>query len=248
MRRRLKEFVLGKALAPKIVEIGEPNDVRPWLYWIEDRPIRFLLPTSMLRMQGAFHFGRGHPFVRALESGPAALISFYESFKPSNLAEMYQTEKKGLRGETLPPWELPWAMRADRTPPPGEAGLSSAHGVSFYGPASCDKVVAEIDRLEAIAASIRSRGYDPDRYGDIEGHFICSRSELCFFVRGGKHRAAVLAFLGHERIPVRIKSTWPRVVDSIAADDWPLVVNGMMDVSLARQILDAYLKGRNFAN
>ena len=239
----LSRKVNRKKAVFKTVEIHSPCDVLPYVYWIEKQPVRLELPVSMLRMQGAFVYNRTHPFVRALHDGPTALSDFYSEFAPSSISEMYGIVLNGRKGESLPPWELPWVMRNQRKAPARERGLKSEHGVSFYGPASQEKIDMEHERLCSLTCSIEKHGYDPDRFGDIEGHLMTNGSETCFFVRGGKHRAAALAYLGHEKIPVQLRRSWPLVVDSRSREYWPLVENGSIDAGLAKEIFTIYLRG-----
>ncbi len=227
----------------KTIEIDNPQELLPYLYWIEKQPLRFLLPVEMIRMQGAFPYDNHHPFVAALQAGQDSLATFYERFVPETLVAMYSLAECGRNGEKLPPWELPWVMRHRRTPPSGERRLDSRHGVSFYGPASAQKIEMEYTRLCDSTRSIQKHGYLPDRYGDIEGHVMTDGRDTRFFVRGGKHRAAVLVYLGYRRIPVCLRRTWPLVIDSRTSTDWPLVVNGSIDINLANDILGVYLEG-----
>ncbi|MBW2501787.1 MAG: hypothetical protein JRD39_02495 [Deltaproteobacteria bacterium] len=234
-----------KGTVPITVEVKQPREALQYIYCIEKRPLRLILPAAMLRMQGAFVYGPGHPFVMALQHGPEKLEEFYSGFTPRNIAEMYAIPLSNKAGEDLPPWELPWLLRLARTAPKGERGLTVDDGVSFYGPATGKKVSLEYERLQKTALSIKTKGYQPDRYGDIEGHFMTDGQNVCFFVRGGKHRAAALAFLGHEKIPVRLRRSWPLVIDARSARDWPLVAEGKIDADLAVDILQAYLRGKD---
>lgn len=220
------------------VEVSSFADVGPLLHWAEPSiELRITLPTAWLRMQGAFAYSGGwHPFVAALENGPEALRGFYNAFMPSDLASMYFLEQPC----ELPPWEIPWIGRLKRTPPPGEAGLSADHGVSFYGPATDEKVAVEYRRLKALSDSVRAKGYDPDAKGGIAGHFLRRGGEYRFFVRGGKHRSAVLAHLGKPLVPVGFRTNWPRVVDLRDAADWPLVRSRAMTKSSAEAVFHRY--------
>jgi len=222
------------------LRIHEPADLIEAAHWIEPTILRMEVPVGMLRMQGGFSYGERHPFVQALAKGADSLRAFYERCQPKDISEYYGLPSSGRAGEDLPPWELPWYQRKSRLPPPGEADLGAEHGVSFYGPASPEKIAVEMKRLRASVESIRNRSYDPDTYGDIEGYVMRSRNDACFFVRGGKHRTAALAFLGRETIPVCFRGTLPRVVDESQAAWWPLVRSGNMDLDLARDILRAY--------
>jgi len=226
-----------------VVECERVEDALPYAYWIEKQPVRLVLPVECLRMQGALPYDVDHPFVAALREGPERLTVFYRDFAPSSLVEMYGLERTGRMGEDLPPWELPWLMRRHRAAPAGERGLDAEHGVSFYGPATARKVECEYERLQKVAAAIESKGYNPDRHRDIEGHLMTDGEKTCFFVRGGKHRTAALVHLGHKRIPVQIRRTWPPIVDARSAEQWPLVASGEIDRSLATDMLGRYIRG-----
>jgi hypothetical protein len=91
-----------------------------------------------------------------------------------------------------------------------------------------------------LDASISSRGFDPDEKGGIAGHYLRRGADVRFFVRGGKHRAAVLAFQGFETVPVGFRTHWPRAVDRRDAADWPLVRSGLASVSVAEAVFDRY--------
>jgi hypothetical protein len=232
---------IRKRLRPRhLVEITTDEELLESTHWIDKPPLRLSISPQMLRMQGAYAFREGHPFIDALKSGRGALERFYSVTQPKNVAELYGIDAAFRLGANLPAWEIPWYLRKERTPPPGEKGLAGEHGVSFYGPATKEKVALEFRRLTDLRSSISLRGYDPDLYGDIEGYVLRSGGEACFFVRGGKHRAAVLVSLGYERIPVAFRSSFPRLVDRDQAEFWPLVKSGQMDIGLAQDILAAY--------
>jgi hypothetical protein len=196
-------------------------------------------------MQGAFVYGPDHPFVCALREGRPALERFYAACRPSCLAGFYDLDRTGRVGEDLPTWEIPWYGRADRRPPPGELGLPPEHGISFHGPVTAAKIDLELARLEALRKTLDEVGYAPDAYGDIEGYVIRHGPAACFFVRGGKHRAAVLAERETELIPVAFRSGFPRLVDSSQKDWWPLVRAGRIDPALAAELAACYVAGRN---
>lgn len=225
--------------APVEVRPESADEIVRWLHWIEPQPVRFLLPCSMLMMQGARAYDELHPFVRYVRGEMTALEGFYATFQPRNLAEMYGMDAES-RGSDLPPWELPWLLRSKRTAPPGEAGLGPEHGVSFYGPASRRKIEAEARRLDSIAQSVKRRGYDWKLAGDIAGHFIRDGERIGFFVRGGKHRCAVLAGLGWTHVPVQVRRSWPPLIDKRDSASWPLVADGSIDRSFAEQMLSKY--------
>ena len=229
----------GKATEPlPVIRLANNAELGRALFWAGPSPV-FLLPPHMLVLQGGRPYTGDHPFIQALSQGPGALERFYGSFAPATLAAMYRIAPSGLAGEGLPPWELPWLART-RRPPRGEAGLGPEHGASFYGPCTPAKVALEHSRLTSLARDISEKGYLPDKYEHIEGHFFRRGQEFRFFVRGGKHRAAVLAFLGHELIPVRVRPSWPRAIEAGQEQDWPLVASGEVDAKLARGIFERY--------
>ncbi len=175
-----------------------------------------------------------------MKSGPDKLKKFYTDFQPSNLVEMYALNSEGLLGEDLPPWEIPWIARDKRLPPPGELGLDATHGVSYYGPATPEKIALEYKRLINTRSSIQKYGFLPDMHGDIEGYGLVSENDYRFFVRGGKHRLAVLASLGWTKIPVSFRHNWPTSIYSVGINDWPLVKDKKISKELALSIFNIY--------
>ncbi|SMX22476.1 hypothetical protein [Boseongicola aestuarii] len=245
MSRILRNIVGGgrKWLRPRVqVTVTEPCHLLEFSHWIESASLRMDVPIDLLRMQGGFAFDSDHPFVKALNEGAETLFDFYEGFQPRSIAEFYALECVGRVGEDLPPWEIPWYLRESRIPPPGEKKLGREHGVSFYGPATEEKIALEMSRLRSVCESIKSNGFTPDNHGDIEGYVMRDGADLCFFVRGGKHRAAALASLGYRTVPVAFRRGFPRVIDTSQTDFWPLVRNGSIDGSLAKDVFSAYTR------
>jgi hypothetical protein len=212
--------------------VNSAADLVEFAHWIDRPPLRLLVPTSLLRMQGGFSYGLSHPFVAALNLGQTEFERFYSNVQPKNISDFYGIAANGRTGSDLPPWEIPWYGRRERRPPPGELNLGAEHGISFYGPVTEKKQSLEMDRLKRLLHSIKSNGYDPDAYGDIQGYILRSGQE------------AVLTHLGHAHIPVTFRSTFPRLVDGSQAENWPLVRSGKLDLSLARDILGVYTRGR----
>ena len=226
-KKEIYEFFLPEPIIPEL------------LYWVGPSPILHL-PSNMMVMPGGHKYSRDeHPFMMALEVGMDSLEEFYAYFSPLNLVEMYGIKREGLLGEDLPPWELPWLLRK-RVLPSSEGGLGSEHGVSFFGPASPEKVTLEMKRLNSVRESISRKGYRPKLTGHIEGFFLRSGDKYRFFVLGGKHRAAVLGLMNDGRVPVRMRASGPRVVDRGDSSNWPLVRNKSISEELALKVFDAY--------
>lgn len=236
---------IGRKFRPRREQsVSSADELAELAYWTERPPLRLSVPVELLRMQGAFTYGPGHPFVDALRFGADRLRGFYAACRPATLCDYYGIEGQGRSGWNLPPWELPWYGRGTRTPPPGERGLGAEQGVSFYGPVTEAKLALEMQRLQGLAERVRRDGYDPDAYGDIEGYVVTDGTQSAFFVRGGKHRAAVLASMGHETVQVAFRPSFPRLIHVSDAAHWPLVRSGRMEISLAREVLAAYTRGR----
>ena len=219
-----------------------------YCYWAGKQPLRLMLPVGMLRMHGGFDYGPDHPFRRALSEGPEALTRFYDGFQPQTIAQIYDLPEDMGAGAGLAQWEVPWRLREKRVPPPGEKGLSAKHGVAFYGPCTPQKVALEQRRLTGTLASVKAKGFDPDRHGDIEGQMLTDGRRVAFMVLGGKHRAAVLAHLGQSHIPVRLRAGLMPLIDARVVQDWPLVASGEMAAEVARAVMARYLEGRGMAD
>jgi len=225
------------------VPITSRDEAARWTQWGGyGEALRLLLPTDALVMQGGIGFGDpSHPFVAAIREGCVALETYYSRVQPKSLVEWHQVDPADPRETAVPAWEVPWIERVDRLPPPGECGLVAEHGVSFYGPVTREKLSLEYRRLTSLAESIAANGYRPDRHGDIDGYFMFDEdSQFRFFVRGGKHRAAALAATGTAMVPVAFKQDWPRHVALRDSPDWPLVRDGQLSESVARQIFLKY--------
>ena len=203
--------------------------------------LRFWIPPEKVCTHGGFRCKGGrHPFIAFLLYGVDALDSFYKKFTPKNIAQMYFQPEKGYTGEDLPPWELPWIPRSIMSPPAGEGGLSIDEGVSYFGPVTEKKLKLECQRISMVKESILKKGYMPDT--DINGLFFKDEKDFVFFVRGGKHRAAVLGFLGYQRIPVTMRHGWPFVISEKNVSEWSLVKSGDINEKLALKIFRSYLQ------
>jgi len=239
---KLAESAARRIRKVHTAQVGSGEELIELSHWAEKSELRLMLPVELLRMQGGYTYGPEHPFVRALRLGQSSLVDFYIRVRPKNICDFYNLKATGRVGESLPPWEIPWLGSANRTPPPGERGLSEDHGISFYGPATNAKIELEMKRLTHLRKTIEKNGYHPNLHGDISGYIVMDKIAATFLVRGGKHRAAVLASLGNSHIPVCFKKRFPRLVSSENADFWPLVKRGMIDRELAIQILRAYTR------
>lgn len=229
-----------------VKRFDDPMAALPYAYWWEKAPLRMELPTDAVRMQGGFTYGPDHPFVRCLSDGKEALATFYDRFAPTDLAQMYGLAEAAETAAA--PHVLPWRMVLKDRAPGGEKGLPASHGVAFYGPCSAQKLALEVLRLARVQDAIRNTGFQPDSHGDIEGHFITDGTRACFFVMGGKHRAAALASLGNSHIPVRLRPGRMAVIDTRCIRQWPMVATGGMSERTALAIAQVYLSGRGVSD
>lgn len=173
-----------------------------------DRSASLQVPVDACVMHGFGRYDEHHPFVKSISDGTEPLTEAYRRHQPSNVAEMYAIKPAGRVGESLPPWRLPWVK--DIVPPAGENGLGREHGVSYFGPCTPEKAALEHHRLTSVTRSIRHHGYFADSF--LRGCFLARGSQLRFFVRGGKHRAAALTALPFRMARARFKPKWPSVV------------------------------------
>jgi hypothetical protein len=241
MWSRKKRLRLVDRRPAREVRVSSAADLEEFAHWGDRRvKLRLLLPAEMATMHGGFRFGGGwNPFVEALESGAESLAWYYDRHQPKSLRELHFLPASTVGPDLAPAWRIPWIGSV--TEPTGEKGLALEEGMAYFGPCSREKLELEMRRLEGTRDSIQRNGFQPDHYGDLNGCILKRGGDLVFFIRGGKHRAAVLASLGRAEIPVAFKPGWPRVVDRASCESWPLVRSGELGLEIARGVVDAYL-------
>jgi hypothetical protein len=173
--------------------------------------------------------GGWHHFVSAMVHGGDVLTWFYEAYSPANAFEIV-----GIEAPAPPPGDphgqgswpnVPWAFRY-------------RPGRPYANPTARPR--EDLAKLMALESSICKDGYNPDRYGDVLGQFLVRGQEYRFLVITGKHRAAVLAAMGHAALPARLKPGRPGMVSRENVGSWPLVARGLMTRSDALRIFDSY--------
>lgn len=235
------------------------------------RPFVIEVPLAYCRNRRGFPYSQDgpHPFVRttrAYAEGRAAcyegspLERYYAHYQPQNAAESL-----GLHGDPSPallaappygvvvPWERrPLAEGHERCARIAKnesrthgANLSLEHGTSGVGPVSKEKGALEFSRLAKLADSIRAKGYirSEMRDGDISARPLlwCGRG-VRYVLYGGKHRAAVLAALGFNLIPIRVRmGNLPR---SDEIEQWPHVKDGLFSCDQARELFRRIWEGQ----
>lgn len=195
-----------------------------------------------------------NPFVRTacllIESnreGAAAILrdyyarnqpdSLYACFYHSRLTETAfdAKSKQHLPYLIIPPWD---AMR--RRNPGRIAHKKSVH--PLIGPHNDAEILFHLDRLQAVSESVKQHGYQPNIFGHIQGHVLDRGDDAVFVVTSGKHRAAVLAAMGMERIPVSFKRNMPQAFCLGQSSYWPNVVNAMYSLEEAESIFNGFFQ------
>ena len=185
-----------------------------------------------------------NPFVQSMiQSDYSILRKYYEEFQPSNVNELFNLDLQNDYGRMdAYSYSLPWnsdspqfMLRRRKEVAVKENKQRSGENLSLFegghtdfGPVSENKLSIEISRLAELYLSIQKHGFKEDlnkNDGGIKGYFLLnSDREWRFYINGGKHRAYVLAALGHKEIPVVLNHSIQTVkVDKI--DQWPQVAN-----------------------
>jgi hypothetical protein len=207
-------------------------------------------PLSQLRTFNGLKFDAGgwHPFVAAsheyIDSNRtaypgSALEAFYQKWQPNDALN-------ALIGATGPEilcefpsytLHLPWldVLPAERASAMaknirnenrwcGKIDLSASAGYGLHGPVSPKKGQIEYTRIVRTTKSIRRYGFDRARAEeDITVTAIERGDDYRFCIIHGQHRAAVLAALGYQHVPVSLM----RTVFISEVEHWPQVYRGI---------------------
>lgn len=182
-----------------------------------------------------------NPFSRFYRE-PGILDAFYRHYRPRDLEDALRLVEDRPRTEpSVPLWkdhvryikDVPWT---------GKYGLSASHGCNLSGPVSQELIMLERIRLSYVLRSLNRRGLCPERYsGHLRGMFVVHGDEYVVRITGGLHRAAALAYLGFETLPVMFHPYEPRGIDSKTCPHSDLLAWYFDESLLARrrQFLDA---------
>jgi hypothetical protein len=196
--------------------------------------VRMNVPAHLLTTKGAFRISGGwNPLTAALHEGREVLEDFYR-YGPRTTSELLQIDAGVLDENAVS--ATPWTARKVR--PSGGRAYDELRALEDPRLVS-EHVDREMVRLNTILSSVEKSGFRPDLYGPITGYFLQDRDDFRFVVRGGKHRASVLAALGHEHIPVSFKPKWPRLINP-QITEWPAVREGALPATTAATILRRY--------
>lgn len=218
----------------------------------------YLCPISELCTFSGFTLSPGgwHPFVAPTTAylhghcktyAGSALESFYRSWQPKNALEALIAPIDGpsiLRELPAYTAHVPWLPNhpeerrvvmekniLDENRWAGKVHLDASGGYGLQGPVSLTKAEIEYARIVELADSIKRHGFDRSRAEeDITVAAIERDGEHRFCISHGQHRAAVLAALGHERVPV----SFIRLVSLSEAQHWPQVYRGIWSLAQAQ--------------
>jgi hypothetical protein len=254
---------------------GITEDALEALYLSREKPFLVDVDLARLRGNGDLGFpfarGAGNPLVdtvdvflqdRCSRFRGSPLETFYRRWTPANAAETLRVppESASRALTALPPYATlcPWFLD---TPPDflevrerwtraehRQYGLDlgAEHGTLANGPWSDAKGDLEMERLTAVADSIREHGYLPEDHqaGHVYGHLLVRGTDWRIKLRNGNHRVAALAAIGVERMPILVNSTTgtPRREE---AASWPNVRRGVFSVQVAQSIFDRIFDGAN---
>lgn len=116
-------------------------------------------------------------------------------------------------------------------------GLKTEDSLDLAG-TSNEKVKIETKRILGIYDQIKTHGFKP-QFPDSLGGFVLKHEEnFKWYVQGGQHRAAVMAALGFEEIPVHVRQIIRR--EEVAF--WPKVLSGLFSQEKALMIFDNMFK------
>lgn len=192
----------------------------------------------------------------SLEYKDSILYKYYSIYKPENLYDFYFSHKDPIiisKKETellnqdinLYLQNSPWSDKRQKVDfsQVNEKGLNRLHGVQHYGPVSAEKGTLEFNRLKNTYKSIACYGYKPEKFGYIKGYFLKYKEKYRFVISNGIHRAAVLAALNYNNLPVSFEQNFPKVLDYKDICNFPLVKEGIFTQQLSEQIFISYFDG-----
>jgi len=194
-----------------------------------------LIPLQKIRYEFGFGFGNlYHPYIEALKEGEptraAELLEHFYARMSDYLQKLPVSERLSVQA-----WRSDDAIIAK-----GMKRYIAAHQFEpRIDPREWRKMAEKkVNHLYELRESIESHGFDPERFGSvIRGPELNGQHVLLL---GGQNRAAVLAELNWQRIPVAIKSRNENIPHRISFDrigDLPLVRRGVISEETTGNIL-----------
>lgn len=200
-----------------------------------------------------------HPVTALLSENPTGhmrvpleqsmFYRFFSVYQPKTMRDL--PDQLGQHVNFAPPvGVLPWGGFTRRDASNGGTPLRKTSWL--FGPLDDQSVRSNITRTFDVYASLKRSGYAPWRPFNsfIEGCFLeRSNGDRMFVVMHGKHRAAVLRFLGFESVVVRCAPDSVRVIRERDVHNWYYVKSGACSPEDALAYFRAYfeLSGRERA-
>jgi len=182
-----------------------------------DRNDIFFIDIHKIRLLGGIPLNtEENHFLGYYTKGEDFLKDFYNKFQPKDILSLHRLDQ--ISSSTS--FHLPWLHESVYK---GEHGLNASHGHQAYGPISNKKFLLEKKRLDKVLLSINKHGFIYYPNDSIKGHFLISGDDWRFLVTGGKHRAAALAFLNWEVIPISFDLMLPSSINVNEINCWPQI-------------------------
>jgi hypothetical protein len=210
---------------------------------------RFIVDTRKVTTPYGFSFAEGgwHPYVVSLREAERSesvkyeeslLRTFHARFIPQTLQEALFEKADHLLTAELEQLPHSWPLIRDLWLLDNRAAeeyVAEARGMPpemrspHVGPVSLEAGIATYSRLMRAVESMRNHGYDPLRFDGTaiagfdgfgaDGYFLWRGNDYRFVLLHGHHRIAAAAFLGIERVHLRIRRRFVPLVSRSRLDD-----------------------------
>lgn len=172
----------------------------------------------------------------------SVFYKFYEKYKPTDM--LHLVSRFDPHVAFAPPMGvLPWGGFTKKA---RESGGSPLKKTSWLcGPLDIPSIKLNIERARQLYGNMKKNGYAPWRILNsfIEGCLLQDkRGEKRFIVLHGKHRAAVLAFLGAESVLATYAPEGARTIKEEDVKNWYYVKNEQCSIHDALAYFHAYFK------
>lgn len=182
-----------------------------------------------------------HPFRQVVEElinddrityRSSSLCLFYNQFQPHFLADAFGLDlsDQGFAATTPANTYIQFNPWSDELKPMRNQECQHFGPAPNLGPKN-------FFVLKDLLGSIQKHGFNPHLASDsICGIWLVDYTGRRFIIRGGQHRCAVLAALGHTTVPARVTAT----VYLRDAASWPLVRDGVLSIEEAVTVAQGY--------
>jgi hypothetical protein len=164
-----------------------------------------------------------------------SLYKYHDNFKPSKTRDLL-TIKIDCE---LPLFIYPWGSFSNGSLNTNKNPRKSR----FCGPSDLDFISKEFDSIIELYNRVKTMGYQPEAFPNsyIGGTFLKKKDgDFRFVVMQGNHRAAVLSFLGYEKVAVRLSKQALFYVNEKDLLKWPAVKNNLCTAEDAQKIFNSF--------